>query len=225
MDLLCIQISNLNLSSSLWTLRFSALPSDCTPALTFFLSMTCTLAVASAFLSDRVYPYLNSASSLFLLGPNSDYAVVNISLNNSSSLTFLNVCAPICSSSTDSRTNSFSLSIFSSSRNFFILVDFNCHHPFWELKNTLTPVWRKYVIESSLLTSFLSLTLTHQLTSITFLAVTLLLTSCTLSCSWKVLQDLVSDYLPIQLTVPRSLLFHLNLCPPSFNFQKVRLPT
>ena len=44
--------------------------------------------------------------------------------------------------------------------------------------------------------------------------------SLSLSCSWKVLQDLVSDHLPMLLTVPLSLVFP-NKRSQSFNFQKV----
>ena len=56
-----------------------------------------------------------STSSLSLLGPYSDYVEVNISLNDSSSLSFLNVYVPLIRSSTkDSRTNFFSLSILPS---------------------------------------------------------------------------------------------------------------
>ena len=40
------------------------------------------------------------------------------------------------------------------------------------------------------------------------------------SCSWKVLQDLGSDHLPILLTVPLSPIFHPSKRLPSFNFQK-----
>ena len=56
-----------------------------------------------------------STPSLSLLGPCSDYVEVNISLNDSSSLSFLNAYAPpIRSSTKDSRTNFFSLSILPS---------------------------------------------------------------------------------------------------------------
>ena len=41
-----------------------------------------------------------------------------------------------------------------------------------------------------------------------------------LSCSWEVLQDLGSDYLPILLLVPLSKVFCPNERPSSFNFQK-----
>ena len=43
---------------------------------------------------------------------------------------------PICSSSSDGRTKSFSPSILFSSRNFFILGDFNCYHSLWDSKGT-----------------------------------------------------------------------------------------
>ena len=89
------------------------------------------------------------------MAPALDHVGVNISLNNSSLLSFLKVYAPpICSSLTDSRTNSFSLSI----------------HPlpeissFWGIsiaiissgtpKVLLTPVKRKYSIRSSFQTFF-----------------------------------------------------------------------
>ena len=56
-----------------------------------------------------------STSSLSSLDPYSDYVGVNISLNNFSSLSFLNVYAPFIRSSTkDSRINFFSLSILPS---------------------------------------------------------------------------------------------------------------
>ena len=44
-----------------------------------------------------------------------------------------------------------------------------------------------------------------------------------LSSSWKVLQDLSPDHLPISLTASLSPLFFLNERPHSFNFLKARL--
>ena len=44
--------------------------------------------------------------------------------------------------------------------------------------------------------------------------------SLALSCSWKVLQDLGSDHLPILLSIPLSLAYRPNKRPSSFNFQK-----
>ena len=118
-----------------------------------------------------------SISPLSSLDPYSDYVGVNIFLNNSSSLSFLNVYAPpIRSSSTDSRTDSLSLSILPSVKNLFILGDFNRHHPLWDSKGTFGPRG-KYSIGLSHLTSFPPMTLSYLLFSITPLAVTLLLTS------------------------------------------------
>ena len=122
-----------------------------------------------------------STLSLSSLDAYSDYVGINISLNNFSSLSFLNVYAPPICSSTDSRTNSFSSSILPSSRNLFILGSFNCHYPLWDSKILPTSVGRKYSIGSSLLTSSPSMTLTHPLFYIAPLAVSLLLTSPLLS--------------------------------------------
>ena len=71
----------------------------------------------------------------------------------------------ICSYLSDGRTDYFSLSILPSTRNLFILGDFNCHHPLWDSKKVLpTPVGRKYSTGSFLLTSS-SMTLTFPLLS------------------------------------------------------------
>ena len=70
-------------------------------------------------------------------------------------MSFLNVYAPsIRSSPTDGRTDSFSPSILSSSRNLFILGDFNCHHPLWDSRVTSDPCQEEvfdWVISSDLL--------------------------------------------------------------------------
>ena len=90
-------------------------------------------------------------------------------------MSFLNVYAPpIRSSPTDGRTDSFSPSILPSSRNLFILGDFNCHHPLWDSRGTSDPRGEEvfgWVISSP------SMTLTHPPLSIAPLAVTPLLTS------------------------------------------------
>ena len=88
---------------------------------------------------------------------------------------------PICSSPTDGRTDSFSLSILPSSRNLFILGNFNCHHPFWDSRGTSDPRREKvfdWVISSDLLPVT---TLTHLPLYITPPAVAPLLTSPLLS--------------------------------------------
>ena len=131
---------------------------------------------------------------------------------------------PIRSSPTDGRTDFFSPSIFSSSRNLFILEDFNCHHPLWDPRGTSGPRGEEvfdWVISSDLLplndpdTS----TLLHRSSpDISFAP-----SSLALSCSWEVLQHLGSDHLPILLSVPLSSVFRPNKRPPFFNFQKARL--
>ena len=144
-------------------------------------------------------------------------------------MSFLNVYAPpIRSSPTDGRTDSFSPSILPSSRNLFILGDFNCHHPLWDSRVTSDPRGKEvfdWVISSDLLplndpdTS----TLLHRFSGnrsspdISFAP-----SSLALSCTWEVLQDLGSDHLPILLSIPLSLVFRPNERPPSFNFQKAR---
>ena len=141
-DLICIQESNLNLSFSLRIPGFSALRSDCTHSRSDILSPDTTHA------SDDVITFVRqglsfselSSSSLSSLDSYSDYVGIKMSLNNSFSLSFLNLCAPpIRSSPTDSRTNSFSSSILPSARNLFILGDFNCHHPLWVSKGISDP--------------------------------------------------------------------------------------
>ena len=100
-------------------------------------------------------------SPFSLLDLYSDYVGVNISLNNSSLLSFLNVYTPpICIFPTNGRTDSFSHCILPSSKNLFILRDFSCHHPSRTQKVLPTPVGRKHSIGSSSLTSSPSVTLT-----------------------------------------------------------------
>ena len=134
-----------------------------TPGLGFSLLIPCTLSATLSFSSGRAYPFLNFLPSLSSLDPYSVYVGINISLNNSSSLSFLNVYAPpIRSSPTDGRTDSFFPSILSSFRNLFILGDFNCHHPLWDSRGTSDPRRRKkYSTGSSPLASFPSMILTH----------------------------------------------------------------
>ena len=116
-DFICIQKSNLNVSSSFRIPGFSALQSHGTHSRS---GIFCTdVADASGgviiFFKQGLFFSELSTSSLSLHGPYSDYVEVNISLNDSSSLSFLNVYAPpIRSSTKDSRTNFFSLSILPS---------------------------------------------------------------------------------------------------------------
>ena len=168
-----------------------------------------------------------STSSLSSLDPYSDYVGINISLNNSSSLSFLNVYAPLIRSSpTDGRTDSFSPSILPSSRNLFILGDFNCHHPLWDSRGTSDPCAEEvfdWVISSDLLplNDLDTPTLLHRSSgSCSSPDISFAPSSLALSCSWEVLQDLGSNHLPILLSIPLSPVFRPNERPPSFNFQK-----
>ena len=114
-DLIYIQESNLNLSSSFRIPGFSALQSHGTHSQSGIFSTDVADASGGVIIFVKqglFFPEL-STSSLSLLGPYSDYVEVNISLNDFSSLSFLNVYAPpICSSTKDSRTNFFLSSFF-----------------------------------------------------------------------------------------------------------------
>ena len=204
---------------------FSALHSGRTHSRSSILSSDATHASGGivTFVRQGLSSSELSTSSLSLLDLYSDYVGVNISLNNSSSVSFLNVYAPpICSSPMDS----FSPSILSSSRNLFILGDFNCHHSLWDSRGTSDPCREEvfdWVISSDLLplndpdtpTLFHRSFGSHSSPDISFAP-----SSLVLSCSWEVLQDLGSDHLPILLSIPLSPVFHPNEHPPSFNFQK-----
>ena len=116
-DLIYIQESNLNLSSSFWIPGFSALQSHGTHSRFDIFSTDVADASDGVIIFVKQGSFFSelSTSSLSLLGPYSDYVEVNISLNGSSSLSFLNVYAlSIRSSTKDSRTNFFSLSILAS---------------------------------------------------------------------------------------------------------------
>ena len=160
-----------------------------------------------------------------MLDPYSDYVGVNISLSNSSSLSFLNVYAPsIFSSLTDGRTDSFS----PFSRNLFILGNFNCHHPLWDSIGISDPRGEEvfdWVISSDLLPFNVPDTLTllhHSSGSRSSPDIFFAPSSVALSCTLEVLQKLGSDHLPILLSVPLSPVFRPNKHPPSFNSQKAR---
>ena len=116
-DLIYIQESHLNLSSSFQIPGFSALRSHGTHSRsgTFSTDVADASGGVIIFVKQSLFFSELSTSSLSLLGPYSNYVEVNISLNDSSSLSFLNVYAPpICSCTKDSRTNFFSLSILPS---------------------------------------------------------------------------------------------------------------
>ena len=230
-DLICIQESNFNSSSSFQIPGFSARCSDCTHSRSGILSPDTTYASVGVVIFVRQGLFFSelSTTSLSSLDPYSDYVGVNISLNNSSSLSFLNVYTfPIRSSPTDGRTDSFSPSVLSSYRNLFILRDFNCHHPLWDSRGTSNPC-EEEVFDWIISSDFLPLNgpdtptlLHHSSGSRSSPDISFAPSSLALSCSWEVLQDVGSDHLPILLSVPLSLAYGPNERPPSFNFQKAR---
>ena len=172
-DLICIQESNLNSSSSFRIPGFSALRSDRTHSRSGILSSDTTHASGGIVIFVRQGLSFSelSTSSLSLLDPYSDYVGINISLNNSSLVSFLNVYAPLFAPPQRMAEPT------PSSRNLFILGDINCHHPLWDSRVTSDPLGKKYPTGSSPLISSPSMTLRHPLFSISPLAGAPLLTS------------------------------------------------
>ena len=129
---------NPNLTHLPLSVSLNTLPCDLialTGGLAFFLLMIRSLTAASSFWLGRAHSFLNFLKSFIcLLDRNSDYAGVNISLN-----IFFSLFMPYSFFSTNNKTDSFSASNFSSSRNFCTLGDFNCHQPLWESKGTSDP--------------------------------------------------------------------------------------
>ena len=131
-NVICIQESTLDFSSSFRIPGLSALGSDRTHSRSGTLSPDVTHARGSVI---TFFEQGLSFSELFIssvssLNPNSNYVGINISLNNFSSLSFLNVYAyPIRSFPTDSIIDFFFSFIVPSFRNLFILGNFKCHHP------------------------------------------------------------------------------------------------
>ena len=137
---MCIQESNFNSSSSFRIPGFSALRFDCTHSRSGILSPDAMHACGGVIIFVRQGLSFSelSTSSLSSLDPYSNCVGINISPNNSSSLSFLNVYAlPICSSPAAEPTP-FSLRS-SLPKNLFILGDLNCHRPLWDTKGTYDP--------------------------------------------------------------------------------------
>ena len=113
-DLIYIQESNLNLSSSFQIPGFSALRSHGTHSRSGIFSTDIADACGGViiFVKQGLSFSELSTSSLSSLDPNFDYVKVNISLNNFSSLSFLIVYTPPIRSSTKDSRNSFFLSPF-----------------------------------------------------------------------------------------------------------------
>ena len=179
-------------------------------------------------MSGRAYSFSElSTSFLFFLDPYSDYVEVNISLNNFSLLSFLNVYAPLICSLTYGKTNLFSPSIHHFSKNLFILVDFNFHYPLWHSKGTFEPCGEE-VLDWVISSDFLSLnnpnipTLLHCSSgSCSSPDISFAPSSLPFSCSLEVFEDLRFDHIPIQLTIPLSPVLCPNEHPPSFTFRKL----
>ena len=168
-DRICIQESNLNSSSSFRIPGFSALHSDRTHSRSGILSSDTTHASGSVviFVRQGISFFELSTSSLSSLDPYSDYVGINISLNNSSSLYFLNVYAPLfappqrIAEPIPSLSPSFPPPEISSFWGTSIAIT-----RFGTQEVLPTLAGRKYSTGSSLLTSSPSMTLTHPLFSI-----------------------------------------------------------
>ena len=151
----------LNLSSSLRIHRFSVLRSDCTHSRSSIFSTDVTHASDNIIIFIRQGLSFSEFSTSSLSSPDlySVYVGVNISLNDSSSLSFLNAySSPIRSSPKDSRTDFFLPPFFPPSQitSFWrIVITFS---PTGTQKVLLAPVGRKYSIVSSPLTSSKTLT-------------------------------------------------------------------
>ena len=208
-DLICIQESNLNSSSSFQIPGFSALQSDRTHFRSGILSPDATHASGSVVIFARQgLPFSElSTSSLSSLDPYSDYVGVNISLNNSSSASFLNVYAPPYLLLPNRWQNRLLFSLKSS------LLQNSLHSGGLQLPSPPLGLKRyfqspqKEVFHWIISSDILPLndpdtpTLLHRSSSdISFAPSTF-----AFCYSWEVLQDLVSDHLPILLSVPLSL--------------------
>ena len=134
---------------------------------------------------------------------------------------------PICSSPTDGRTDFFSPSILSSSRNLFILGDFNCHQPLWDSKSIPDSHGEEvfdWIISSDLLpfNGTDTSTLLHRSSgSRSFPDIFFAPSYLALSCSWRCFRTwvlIIYQFFYLSL----SPVFRPNEHPPSFNFQKAR---
>ena len=178
-DLICIQESNLNSSSSFRIPGFSALRSDHTHSRSGILSSDTTHASGVVIFVRQGLSFSELCTfSLSSLNPYSDYVEINISLNNSSSLSFFNVYAPLfppfqrMTEPTPFLPPSFPPPEISS-----FLSTSTAITPSGTQEVLPTHARRKYSTGSSPLTPPLSMTLTHPPFSIAPLAVAPPLTS------------------------------------------------
>ena len=218
-DLICIQESNLNSSSSFRIPGFSSLRSDRTHSRSgiLFLLMPRMLAAALSFSSGRAYPFLNFLPPLFLR------LIPTLIMQGSTSLLtthprflFL-MCTPpplFAPPQRMAEPTSFLPSFFSPSEISSFLGTSIVITPSGTQEVLLTPAGRKYSTGSSPLTSSPSMTLTQPPFSIAPLAVAPLLTSPLLPLLFFLLTS------PFSSSSPRprlrhgrllALLFYLNL--------------
>ena len=179
-DLICIQKSNLNFSSSFRIPGFSSLPSDRTHSRSGILSSDTTHASGGIviFVMQGLSFSELSTSSLSSPNPYSDYVGINISLNNSSSLSFLIVNAPLFAPPQRmAEPTPFLPQFFPPPEIFSFWGTSIAISPFGTQEVLSTTAGRKYSTGSSTLTSSSSMTLTHLHFSIAPLAVALSLTS------------------------------------------------
>ena len=171
--LIGIQESNLNSSSFFRVSEFSVPRSDRTRSRSGILSPEATHASGDVIFAKQSLSFSKlSTTSLCLLDSYFDYVGVNISLNNSSSLSFLNFyIPPVFSSLAYIRTDSFSPSILSSSKNMFILETSIAITRSGTQKVLQFSVGMKYSIGSSPLNPSPSMTLIYLLFPFALLAV------------------------------------------------------
>ena len=134
-DLICIQESNLNLSSSFRISGFSALGFDRTHSQFGIFSRDATHASGDVIIFVRQGLSFSelSTSSLSLLDLYSDYVGVNISVDNSSSLSFVNVYAPLfVLPQRMAEPIPFLPPFFPPPEISLFWGSFNCHHPLWD---------------------------------------------------------------------------------------------
>ena len=150
-----------------------------TPGLAFSPPIPRTLAAALSFSSGWAYPFSElSTSSLSSLDPYSDYLGINISLNNSSSLSFLNVYTHLFAPPQRmAEPNPFFPPSFPPPEISSFLGTSIAITPSGTQEVLPTPAGRKYSTGSFLLTSYPSMALTHPPFFIAPLAVAYPLTS------------------------------------------------
>ena len=220
-DLISIQVYNLNSSSSLRIPGFSTLRFDCTHSRSGILSPDATHASGGVVIFVRLGLSFSKLFTFFLssLDPYSDYVRINISLDNSSSLSFLNVHAPSNLILSDGWQHRFLFSLYSSLlQKSFYSGGLQLPSPSLRLKTYFRSPWGGSIRLGDLLPlndPDTPILLHRSSPDISFAP-----SALAFSCSWEVLEDLGSDHLTILLSVPLSLVYRPNERPPSFNFLK-----